>query len=99
VAEHAGGRSRVQQLHGVDAVPPATMECTNVSSRAGAGRAGAVTEVDHLVGGLLDPQHSASVAGSNNPAEATERWSSKAMSTWSTTSEDGLEKCPPAQGS
>jgi hypothetical protein len=59
----------------------------------GAGRARPVPEVNKLVGGLLDPSRSAKVAGSSSPALATARWSSKATSTWSsTTCEDRTEK-------
>jgi hypothetical protein len=57
------------------------------------GRARPVPEIDQLVGGLLDPQPLCQGAGSSSPAEATPRSSSKAMSTWSSsTGEDGIEK-------
>jgi hypothetical protein len=60
----------------------------------GTGRAGAVAEVDELVGGLSIPSRSASVAGSSSPACATARGSSKVISTWSSTTwEDRIEKC------
>jgi hypothetical protein len=57
VAEDAGGRPAAQQLHVVDAVATSDQGMHQREQLApGLGRAGAVAEVDELVGGLLDPQ-------------------------------------------
>jgi hypothetical protein len=51
-----------------------------------------VPEIDQLVGALLDPSRSAKIAAGSNPAPATERSSSNATSTWSSTAcEDDIE--------
>jgi hypothetical protein len=57
VAEHAGGGSRAQQLHVVDAVPTGdhgVHQRQQLASRMG--RTRPVPKIDHLVGDLLDPQ-------------------------------------------
>jgi hypothetical protein len=96
MTKHAGGRPGAQHLDIVDAVPAGDQAVHQREELAAwAGRAGAVTEVDQLVGGLLQAEPLASVAGSSNPALATARSSSKAASTWSSTTwEDRIEKVP-----
>jgi hypothetical protein len=57
VAEHAGGGSRAQQFHVVDAVPTCdhgVHQRQQLAARVGPTRP--VTKIDHLVGDLLDPQ-------------------------------------------
>jgi hypothetical protein len=57
VAEHAGGRPATQQLHVVDAVATRDQSMYQREQLAPRlGRPRPVTEVDELVGGLLDPQ-------------------------------------------
>jgi len=57
VAKHAAGRSAARQLHIIDAVATRYQAVDHGEQlAAGMGRAGAVIEVDQLVGGLLDPQ-------------------------------------------
>ena len=57
MAEDAAGRPAAQQLYVVDAVATGDHGMhQRLQLAAGARRAGAVTEVDELVSGLLDPQ-------------------------------------------
>ena len=100
MAEHAGGRPAAQQLHVVDAVATSDQGMHQREQLApGTSRAGAVAEVDQLVGGLLDPQPLGQGGGRSRPAWATARGSSKVISTWSSTTwEDRIEKVPPARG-
>jgi hypothetical protein len=101
MAKHVGGRPAAQQLHIIDAVPAGSQRMDQSEQlAAGVGRARPAPQIEQLVGRLLDPSRSASVAGSSRPAKATERWSSKVMSTWSSTTwEDGIEKVSSDSGS
>ena len=58
------------------------MPWTTVSSLAYV-RAGRAAQADQLVGGRLDAERSARVAGSSSPALATAWWSSKQTWSWS----------------
>jgi hypothetical protein len=56
MAKHRRGGPAAQQLHVVDAVATGDHGMHQGEQLApGTGRAGALTEVDQLVGGLLDP--------------------------------------------
>jgi hypothetical protein len=56
MAKHRLGGSAAQQLHVVDAVPTGDHGVDQGKQLAsGTGRPGPVTEVNQLVGGLLDP--------------------------------------------
>ena len=68
---------------------PPTSRGPRSTACAGMGGAGPITQVDHLVGGLLDPQSLGQVAGSNSPALATAWVSSKRMPTTAACSAPG----------
>src|SRR5918994_2767687 len=80
--------------------PPATSACTNVSSlRPGWAAPGRSPRSTSWLVACSTPSRSASVAGSSSPAEATACSSSKAISTWSSTTwEDGIEKVSSESG-
>jgi hypothetical protein len=57
VTEYAGGRPRAQYLDIVDAVPASEQAVDHRQDLAArSGGTGPLTEVDQLVGGLLDPE-------------------------------------------
>src|SRR5215218_8944009 len=74
--------------------PPATRAWTSVSSlRPGWAAPGRSPRSTSWSAVCSIPSRSASVAGNSSPAEATARWSSNAISTWSSsTCEDAIEK-------
>ena len=93
VAEHLAGGAAAQQ-GGVDTVPTRDHGVDQGQQLAPRmGRAGPLAQVDQLVGGLLDAQPLASVAGSS-PALALGWVSSKRVSSWSRVWEDVIENLP-----
>jgi hypothetical protein len=101
VAEHAEGRPGAQQLHVVDAVATGDHGMHQGEQLAPwAGRPGRSPRSTSWSVARSISSRSAKVAGSSSPALATARWSSKAISTWSSTTwEDGIEKVSSGSGS
>ena len=57
MAEHAGGLSAAQQVGVVDAVPTRQQRVDQGQQlAAGPVRASPLAQIDHLIGGLLDPE-------------------------------------------
>ena len=89
------GLSPAQQVGVVDAAPTRQQRVDQGQQlAAGPVRAGPLAQVDHLIGGLLDPQPLGQGAASSRPALATAWVSSKQLSSWSRVWEDPIENVP-----
>ena len=72
MAEDRAGRPGPQRLDVVDAIATGEQRVDQGEQLAtGPGRARTITQINELVGELLDPEPLANVAGSSNPAAAT----------------------------
>jgi hypothetical protein len=85
---------RLAAHHIVDAVATRQQRVDQGQQLApGPVRACPLAQIDHLIGGLLDAQPLRQRGRQQQPGTSPERWSSKVISTWSsTTCEDDIEK-------